>query len=547
MDKLLKLLTGGLQNCCNVVVNQNNESRDHEVDNEKSLEIKSETLTSYQAAPSIFSETLKNSENLATTESKQANLSKSDSFNQTSDFFQELLFYTEIGEFLKIKELIDTYKPELNLLIKGKETVLHIASRSGHAKICELFLTNGADVNFKDSAGRSALHLACKVNDRETVKTLLAFSPDVSLLDSLGKTALFYAISNNNHEIVDLLEDFNMIQDQLKTDCQVLITDNSESSVTVSSFKLLQKIGSGRFGSVYLASYKPTGQLYALKVITKEKMISENLVKYSMSERSILGKISHPFIVKLHFAFQCEEKLYLALSYYSGGPLSGYLRKYGKFSEGFAKFYLCEIVLALEELHKKSIIYRDLKPDNVLIDGTGHVGLADFGLSKQGISENEITDSFCGSVAYMAPEVLMQTGHGKTVDWYLLGVLFYEMLFACTPFYTPDRRALSNSIKLDPVNLPDQVSQECRDLLFGLLEKDPKLRLGYKSDASEIKQHPFFSSVDWNMIYQKRVDPPIKASSSPTVMFSLTPETDNQSNRLSHKFNWSFRLEDKKH
>lgn len=158
-----------------------------------------------------------------------------------------------------------------------------------------------------------------------------------------------------------------------------------------------------------------------------------------MTERNVLSFTNHPFIVKLNFAFQTLDRLFLLLDYCPGGDLSEHIARERRFEEAKAKFYLCQILLALEDLHKRDVIFRDLKPDNVVLDQDGNAMLTDFGLSKEGILGNLEAKSFCGSIAYLAPEMLKQTGHGKSVDWYLLGVLFYEMLAGMPPFYTENK------------------------------------------------------------------------------------------------------------
>jgi len=198
-------------------------------------------------------------------------------------------------------------------------------------------------------------------------------------------------------------------------------------------------LGKGSFGAVYLVKMKTTGEYYAMKVLSKSMVISQNLSKYVYTERNVQSEIRHNFIVKLHCAFQSKDKLYMVMDYCKGGDLGHLLQKKGKLSEDVARIYLAEVLLAIEELHSREIIYRDLKPDNVAIDEDGHAMLIDFGLSKEGIKGTEFTQSFCGSVAYLAPEILRRSGHGRTVDWYLLGVLLYEMLVGIPPYFDRDK------------------------------------------------------------------------------------------------------------
>lgn len=198
----------------------------------------------------------------------------------------------------------------------------------------------------------------------------------------------------------------------------------------------MQLLGKGSFGEVYLVQKKDTGQYYALKVLPKDQIIGRNLIKYAFAEKNVLSSLNHPFIVRLHCSFQTNLRLCLLLDYCPGGDLAKALQKENKFSESRAKIYLCEVLLAIEELHNHEIIYRDLKPDNVVLDTEGHALLTDFGLSKEGVKESDYATSFCGSVAYLAPEMLAKTGHGRSVDWYLLGVLLYEMLVGIPPYYS---------------------------------------------------------------------------------------------------------------
>ena len=176
-----------------------------------------------------------------------------------------------------------------------------------------------------------------------------------------------------------------------------------------------------------------------MKVLSKQKIMGNNYIKYAMTERNVLSYIHHPFIVKLNYSFQTQKKLYLILEYCPGGDLGKLLQRKGKLDESVSKIYIAEIVLAIQYLHKREIIFRDLKPDNIVIDSDGHFKLTDFGLSKEGIYDNISANSFCGSLAYLAPEMLAHNGHGKSVDWYLLGVLLYEMIVGKTPYYSSNK------------------------------------------------------------------------------------------------------------
>ena len=212
-----------------------------------------------------------------------------------------------------------------------------------------------------------------------------------------------------------------------------------EEKIGPNSFSIIRIIGKGSFGEVYLVRKISNKKLYAMKVLHKNQIMAQNLVKYALTERNVLTVTSHPFIVKLLYAFQTSEHMFLILKYAPGGDLGEYLQREKKFTEERAKLYLAEVILAIQHLHERGIIFRDLKPDNIVIDEEGHALLTDFGLSKEGINGNEAAQSFCGSVAYLAPEILSRTGHGKSVDWYLFGVLMYELLVGTPPYFSKNR------------------------------------------------------------------------------------------------------------
>ncbi|XP_028512962.1 ribosomal protein S6 kinase beta-1 [Exaiptasia diaphana] len=205
-----------------------------------------------------------------------------------------------------------------------------------------------------------------------------------------------------------------------------------DEKVGPESFQLLKVLGKGGYGKVFQVK-KCSGhnidKIFAMKVLKKAAIIrSQKDTAHTKAERNILEEVKHPFIVDLIYAFQTGGKLYLILEYLSGGELFMQLEREGIFLEDTACFYLSEITLGLEHLHNMGIIYRDLKPENILLDAQGHVKLTDFGLCKESVFENNLTHTFCGTIEYMAPEILTRSGHGKAVDWWSLGALMYDML-----------------------------------------------------------------------------------------------------------------------
>jgi len=283
-----------------------------------------------------------------------------------------------------------------------------------------------------------------------------------------------------------------------------------ESEARLDSFKMIEVIGKGSFGKVFLVREIKTDYMYALKVLRKEEIMKRSQVEHTKTERNVLGYVNHPFIVGLKMAFQSKDKLYFVLDYCAGGELFFHLSKVGTFQEPRAAFYAAEIVLALEHIHALDIVYRDLKPENVLLDAKGHVRLTDFGLSKEGISNSSSgATSFCGTPEYLAPEILSRQGHGRAVDWWSLGALLYEMLTGLPPFYSRDREKLFKKILKDHLDYPRSLSAAAQALLRGLLTKDPRRRLGSETeDAELIKKHMFFDDTNWEKLVRGDIPPP---------------------------------------
>ncbi|CAO2624170.1 Ribosomal protein S6 kinase alpha-3 [Lemmus lemmus] len=284
-----------------------------------------------------------------------------------------------------------------------------------------------------------------------------------------------------------------------------------------SQFELLKVLGQGSFGKVFLVkkiSGSDARQLYAMKVLKKATLKVRDRVRTKM-ERDILVEVNHPFIVKLHYAFQTEGKLYLILDFLRGGDLFTRLSKEVMFTEEDVKFYLAELALALDHLHSLGIIYRDLKPENILLDEEGHIKLTDFGLSKESIDHEKKAYSFCGTVEYMAPEVVNRRGHTQSADWWSFGVLMGK-----------DRKETMTMILKAKLGMPQFLSPEAQSLLRMLFKRNPANRLGAGPDGvEEIKRHSFFSTIDWNKLYRREIHPPFKpATGRPEDTFYFDPE-----------------------
>ncbi|GAA6023218.1 hypothetical protein JCM10207_004485 [Rhodosporidiobolus poonsookiae] len=290
---------------------------------------------------------------------------------------------------------------------------------------------------------------------------------------------------------------------------------HSRPRLSITDFQLLRLIGQGSFGQVFRVRKRDTKRIYALKVIRKASVDSNQAMRQVLTERAVLeGNNDSPFLCGLKFGFQNESCFFFCLDYKAGGEMFQHLqRDGGRFEEAKVRFYVAEIVLALKFLHEKGIVYRDLKPENCLLDGGGHVVLCDFGLSK--ILENEpdqMTRTLCGTTSFLAPEVLLDTGYSYSADWWSLAVLLFEMMFGFSPFYAENRLDEYERILYADVKFPNKkgVGEEVKDLLRQLLTRDVPSRLGSTHGASEIQAHAFFASIDWLRLALRQVSPPFK-------------------------------------
>jgi len=209
--------------------------------------------------------------------------------------------------------------------------------------------------------------------------------------------------------------------------------------------------------------------------------------------------------MKLHYSFQTPDKLYLVMDFINGGELFFHLQSERKFSNDRARFYTAEIVLGLEHLHANGIIYRDLKPENLLLDSAGHIKMTDFGLSKEGLTTDERTNTFCGTPEYLAPEVLEGKEYNKAVDWWSLGTLIFEMLTGLPPFYDEDVQKMYNKKMTAQLVIPDYVDSKAKDIMRKFLDRNPLTRL---QEPVEIKSHPYFKEIDWEKLYKRDIAPP---------------------------------------
>ncbi|XP_062268984.1 serine/threonine-protein kinase N2 isoform X2 [Platichthys flesus] len=317
----------------------------------------------------------------------------------------------------------------------------------------------------------------------------------------------------------------------------------TDEALQMDDFNCISVLGRGHFGKVLMAEYKKSGKLYAIKALKKGDIVTRDEVDSLMCEKRIFEVINtsqHPFLVNLYGCFQTEDHVCFVMAYSSGGDLMTHIHT-SIFTEKQARFYSSCVLLGLEFLHQKHIVYRDLKLDNLLMDADGFVRIADFGLCKEGMGHGDRTSTFCGTPEFLAPEVLTDNNYTRSVDWWGLGVLIYEMLVGESPFPGDDEEEVFDSIVNDDVRFPRFLSPESVSLiqkvglrsdsqlrlipprgsnprglvscsqsfLFQLLQKNPGTRLGGgEEDAAEIKRHRFFQGTDWDALLAKKAKPP---------------------------------------
>lgn len=285
-------------------------------------------------------------------------------------------------------------------------------------------------------------------------------------------------------------------------------TLDEDEDVGFKSFEILEVLGQGTFGKVFKVRKIDDDKIYAMKVLKKSVLARNKHLKYAITECNVLKRANHPFIIRLHYSFQTPDYLYMILDYCPNGDLSLHLNQKQIFEEGEAKFFMAEIILAMDYLHKHDILYRDLKPENILVCDDGHIKMADFGLAKEGISDKKKAKSFCGSPAYLPPEMLGTRGVGKAADIYQLGAVLYELLVGLPPYYTENIKKLYENIRGANLQIPNYLSIPAKNLLKKLLHKDPKQRLGVKN-KEDIKKDAFFKGIDWEALESGALQPPI--------------------------------------
>eukprot|EP00096_Caligus_rogercresseyi_P009727 TRINITY_DN3353_c0_g1_i1.p1 TRINITY_DN3353_c0_g1~~TRINITY_DN3353_c0_g1_i1.p1 ORF type:complete len:577 (+),score=227.93 TRINITY_DN3353_c0_g1_i1:135-1865(+) len=292
--------------------------------------------------------------------------------------------------------------------------------------------------------------------------------------------------------------------------------------ISVEDFDLIRVIGRGSYAKVLMVELKKTHRIYAMKVIKKELVTDDEDIDWVQTEKHVFETASnHPFLVGLHSCFQTPSRLFFVIEFVRGGDLMFHMQRQRRLPEEHARFYSAEICLALNFLHERGIIYRDLKLDNVLLDHEGHIKLTDYGMCKEGIRPGDTTSTFCGTPNYIAPEILRGEDYSFSVDWWALGVLLYEMLAGRSPFDVvgatdnPDQNTedyLFQVILEKTIRIPRSLSVRAASILKGFLNKNPVDRLGCHADSGfmEIMTHSFYKTIEWELLEQKQIAPPYR-------------------------------------
>ncbi|KAH0793094.1 AGC family protein kinase [Histomonas meleagridis] len=290
--------------------------------------------------------------------------------------------------------------------------------------------------------------------------------------------------------------------------------------INMDCFDIISVLGRGYYGKVMLCKKKNTEEYYAIKTVHKNRLVKSNKVHTVFTERNVLMKARHPFIVNICFTFQTDSKVYLGLEYVAGGELFHHLQKKGRLPLSEVRLYVAELSLAINYLHVLHIIYRDLKPENVLLDLQGHVKLTDFGLAKSLQEFESSTGTFCGTSEYLAPEIILKQQYGPMIDWWAIGILTYELLFGETPFYHQNKSQMFHAILHAQPRFPRKTDKDTINFITGLLQKDPNKRF----DFDNIMKHKFFNGMDFNDVLARKYQPEFVPTSKNPVASNFDTE-----------------------
>jgi len=414
--------------------------------------------------------------------------------------------------------LQDSFVDEEGIAYVYEISVLHkkVFGCKGHTTAEVLFLAHIARPDPQDS-NKSILSVISQVDNKMggLPDWLGNIMPDSSKYSSIAFEGLARELEEAKRQHAKLLK----LEDE-----EDMAAETTEGDASIDDFELLAVLGRGGFGKVMMVRHKKDANVYAMKVLKKAELLRRRQVERTRTERHILEKATgHPFMVSLAYAFQTKHKLYMVMDFVQGGDFFTFLRKVGRMKESWAQLYVCEIALALQALHDIDVVYRDLKPENVLMERDGHVKLTDFGLSRSFEMRDALPDdmekgrgamgyttrSFCGTEQYMSPEMLLQRGHTKAVDWWCLGLLMHEMLTGRHPFHGGTHYDTLKNMVSRPPTLDGRLSDGAKSILMGFLTKDSTKRYGCSPlGAKELQVHRFFSGLNWNKVMRKEIPAP---------------------------------------
>ncbi|KAK1431489.1 hypothetical protein QVD17_07948 [Tagetes erecta] len=434
---------------------------------------------------------------------------------------------------------------QIDLLLAGK------GSYSEHADLPQM--NELADIarcaaNTPSDDDRSLPYLLTCLEDLKVVTdrrkfnalTVETFGARIEKLIREKYLQLFELVDDEKLDITSTVIDEDApLEDDVVRSLRTSPIHSSKDRTSIDDFEIIKPISRGAFGRVFLAKKRTTGDLFAIKVLKKADMIRKNAVESILAERDILISVRNPFVVRFFYSFTCRENLYLVMEYLNGGDLYSLLRNLGCLDEDVARVYIAEVVLALEYLHSLRVVHRDLKPDNLLIAHDGHIKLTDFGLSKVGLINSTVTDDLSGPAVsgtsllgehesqpsvsesqqerrknrsavgtpdYLAPEILLGTGHGMSADWWSVGVILFELIVGIPPFNAEHPQMIFDNILNRDIPwpmIPEEMSPEAADLIDQLLTEDPNQRLGARG-STEVKQHPFFRDINWDTLARQK-------------------------------------------
>ncbi|EEF51530.1 probable serine/threonine protein kinase IRE [Ricinus communis] len=431
---------------------------------------------------------------------------------------------------------------QIELLLTGRRTIMELENHQQISKLLEI-ARSVASINECDYSA-----LECMLDRLEDLKYAIQDRKvDALVVETFGRRIekllqekYVHLCAQIDDEKLDLsnhmADEESSLEDDAVRSWRASPINPSKDRTSIEDFEIIKPISRGAFGRVFLAKKRATGDLFAIKVLKKADMIRKNAVESILAERNILISVRNPFVVRFFYSFTCRENLYLVMEYLNGGDLYSLLRNLGCLDEDMARVYIAEVVLALEYLHSLSVIHRDLKPDNLLIGQDGHLKLTDFGLSKVGLinstddlsgpsfnssvffddgaqkgqnsskREQRQKHSVVGTPDYLAPEILLGTGHGTTADWWSVGIILFELLVGIPPFNAENPQQIFDNIMNRDIpwpRVPEEMSFEACDLIDKLLTENPLQRLG-ATGSKEVKQHSFFGDINWDTLARQK-------------------------------------------